>query len=299
MPLSISGAGGPSHSPTRGGRRVSVGSSSDVELGEERVHLARGRPPPARGRARTSGPGILAPRPARPRVQRASRSGWGIALGVAVDPLEVARDDVRRDVAVVGIALLDVVAEAAQALGRRDRRRRAARSRAGRSRRAASPPSRRSAARRRRRHVRVRRSAVLDRVEEQRGVAHAARQRAADRHAVPVAAHRHAVALRLEPEEPAGGGGDPDRPGAVGRERRGAEPGGDRGGGAAARAAARAGRVPRVAGRAERERLGHRQRLELGHVRLAEDHRAGRAQAAHHLGVRRAARSRARASRAR
>ena len=134
MSLSISGAGRPSHSPTRGGRRVSVGVSSTSKSARTRVRRAsRSAASCAWARAHERTPGSWRPVPASPRVQRASRSGCGIARGVAVDPLEVARDDVRRDVAVVGIALLDVVAEVAQALGRRDRRRRAARRRAGRS----------------------------------------------------------------------------------------------------------------------------------------------------------------------
>ena len=43
--------------------------------------------------------------------------------------------------------------------------------------------------------------------------------------------------------------------------------------------------IPRVEGRAERERLGRRERLQLRHVRLAEHHRAGVAQPAHDLRV--------------
>ena len=49
--------------------------------------------------------------------------------------------------------------------------------------------------------------------------------------------HRHAVALRLEAEQAAARGGDADRAGAVGAERRRGEPGGDRRARAAARAA--------------------------------------------------------------
>ena len=47
----------------------------------------------------------------------------------------------------------------------------------------------------------------------------------------------------------------------------------------------RAGEIPRVARRAERERLRHRQRLELRHVRLAQRHGARGAQPADDLGV--------------
>ena len=82
--------------------------------------------------------------------------------------------------------------------------------------------------------------------------------------------------VRLEAEEPAARGGDPDRAGAVGGDRGGHEPGGDRGRRAAAGAARRAVGVPRVAGHAPRDRLGERPQPELGHRRLADDDRAGR-----------------------
>ena len=62
---------------------------------------------------------------------------------------------------------------------------------------------------------------------------------------VPVVRHRQAAALGLEPVETAAGGGDADRAEAVGAERRGGQPGGDRHGGTAAGAAGRARRGPR------------------------------------------------------
>jgi len=77
MLLSISGAGSPSHSPTRGGRRVSDGSSRRSK--RSKIVLTRSRSAASCAWARrTNGPGIFAPSPASPRVQRASRSGWAI-----------------------------------------------------------------------------------------------------------------------------------------------------------------------------------------------------------------------------
>ena len=132
------------------------------------------------------------------------------------------------------------------------------------------------------------RLAVAGDVEEQRGVGDVAGDRAVDRQAVPGLVqrrHRDAVALRLEAEQAAAAGGDADRAAAVGAERAADQAGGDRGRRAAARAARRAVEVPRVAGRAERRRLGERRDLELGDVGLADDHRAGGAQPPHDLGV--------------
>ena len=85
--------------------------------------------------------------------------------------------------------------------------------------------------------------------------------------------------VRLEPDEAAPGGRHADRPGAVGAQRR-------RRTSPAATAApvppleppGRAREVPRVARGAERRRVGRRQHHQLGHVRLADDDRAGRAQ---------------------
>ena len=85
--------------------------------------------------------------------------------------------------------------------------------------------------RRRRRAVHVDVDRARGDVVEQRRVGDAARQHAVDRQAVPGARarrQRDAPALGLEPEQPAPGGGDADRAGAVGAERGADEPGGDR-----------------------------------------------------------------------
>ena len=106
-------------------------------------------------------------------------------------------------------------------------------------------------------------------VVEQRRVGDAAREHAVDRQPVPGARarrQRHAPALRLEAEQPAPRGGDADRAGAVGAERRADEAGRDRRRAAAAGPARRALQVPRVARRAERRRLGERPDAQLGHV---------------------------------
>jgi hypothetical protein len=63
------------------------------------------------------------------------------------------------------------------------------------------------------------------------------------------------------------------------------EAGCDRRAGAAARAAGDPRGVPGIARRAERERLRRAQRLQLRHVRLAEDHHPGGAQPRDDLGI--------------
>ena len=97
---------------------------------------------------------------------------------------------------------------------------------------------------------------------------------------------RHAVALRLESEQPAARGRNADRAGAVDTQRRRYEPGGDGGRGAAAGATRRALVVPRIAGHPAGEGLGERPQSELGHRGLADEHRSGVAQPPDHLGVR-------------
>ena len=89
----------------------------------------------------------------------------------------------------------------------------------------------------------------------------------------------------LMPEQTAPGRRDPDRPGAVGAQRHRRQPGRHRGAAAAAAAARGSGQIPRVAGRAEGHGLGERPQHHLRHRGLAEDHRPGRTQPAHHLGV--------------
>ncbi len=125
---------------------------------------------------------------------------------------------------------------------------------------------------------------------EQRRVGHAAREHAVDRQAVPGARarrQRHAPALGLQPEQPAPGRRDADR--ARRRRSRARRRRGPRRPPPRCRRwsrRARAGRshglrvTPNVA------RLGERPQRQLGHVGLADDHRARLAQAAHDLGVR-------------
>jgi hypothetical protein len=96
-----------------------------------------------------------------------------------------------------------------------------------------------------------------------------------------------AAALGLRAEHPARRGGDADRAAAVRAQRAGDEAGGDRRRAAAARSARAAVAIPRVARGAEGLRLGELgPQRELGHVRLADDDRAGGAQTAHGLAVR-------------
>ena len=131
---------------------------------------------------------------------------------------------------------------------------------------------------RRRRDVEVARLVAAHHVEERRRIAHGARDRPG--RAEPERARHErrggdAPARRLDAEEPAARRRDADRAAAVAAVRDRREPGCDRGGGAAARAAGRARRVPRVAAVAVQLRLGHRDRPELGRVRLADDREAG------------------------
>ncbi len=130
-----------------------------------------------------------------------------------------------------------------------------------------------------------------DRVEEQRRIEHRARQHAVDDKPVPgvdVRRERHTCALGLQPEQPAARGREADR---SARRR--------------LRARRRRGRpstaaalppleppverceFPRVARHPAGRRLGQREHAELGHVRLADDHRACRTHATDHLRVRR------------
>ena len=92
---------------------------------------------------------------------------------------------------------------------------------------------------------------------------------------------RDAAVAGLEPDQAGEAGRDAGRPAAVARGRDRHEAGGHRGRRPAARAAGRAGEVPRVAGDAPRLRLGEVERAELGGRRLADRHRAGGPQAGH------------------
>ena len=95
----------------------------------------------------------------------------------------------------------------------------------------------------------------------------------------------HAPVLRLQPEQPAAGRGNADRARAVRADRRSRQARGHRHTRASGGAAGRAVDVPGIAGGAVGRRLGPRRDRQLGHVRLAEDHRARRPQAADDLGV--------------
>ncbi len=138
-----------------------------------------------------------------------------------------------------------------------------------------------------RRPRRVARLVAGQHVEQQRGLGDRAREHAV-RHQERVAEvgpARDAPAARLQADEPAAGGRDPQRPAAVARMRERDEAGRDRRRGAAGRAARRARRVPRVARGPGVARLGRRQDPELGHVRRADDHEARLAQPADEVRV--------------
>ena len=133
----------------------------------------------------------------------------------------------------------------------------------------APAPRRRTSAARPRRPVRSR-----DRVEHERRIEHGAGQRAETiqwRQSLVVRRPRDPPDLRLEPEQPATGGGNADRAGAVRRQRRGHDPRRDGGRRPAARPAGRALRIPRVTRDAPRDRFRERPQPELGHGRLADD----------------------------
>ena len=142
---------------------------------------------------------------------------------------------------------------------------------------------------RRGRGVRVAGRHALKHVEDRRGVSHRACQDVLDRQAThrfpEVGTGRHPAARGLQADEPACAGGDPDRAAAVGSVRSGHHAGSDRGSGATAGAAGDARRVPRVAGRSVRERLGRRDQPELGRVRPSDEDEARGAQARGHGAV--------------
>jgi hypothetical protein len=151
-----------------------------------------------------------------------------------------------------------------------------------RSRPGGAPTSSRTGARRQRRvwiaGFRSRRA-----VEHRRCVAHrAADDVLADQAAEQIAEHgteRVATPRRLEADEPAARGGNADRAAAVVRMGERHDAGGDRRGGAAARAARRVVEVPGVVAGPVQHALGRRQQTELGHVGLANRHQARRLEA--------------------
>ena len=136
---------------------------------------------------------------------------------------------------------------------------------------------REEAARRATRLDHVARPRVREDVEERSRVPDIAREDPVARETRPVRAPRtrtHEPAARLEPDEPARARGDADRPAAVVAVGDRDDAGRDRGGRSAARAAGRARRVPRRAGRGSVVGLGVAGQAELGRRRLAEHHRA-------------------------
>ena len=145
----------------------------------------------------------------------------------------------------------------------------------GRSRPRALPGRRRSAARPARRPPAPRRT----------GRRPSRRQSAASRHSGPetivvvcgdvVAVHRRAAEGRLQAGEPAVGGRVADRADPVGAHRAADQPGGDRGAGAARRAAGAALGVPGVAGRPVDGDVAGAAGPVLVHVRHPDDHRPG------------------------
>ena len=126
-----------------------------------------------------------------------------------------------------------------------------------------------------------------DDVQEERRVRHRPRDAAVHGHPQPVAlrADRDAVALGLQPEEPAVRRRVADRAGPVGGVGERDHPGRDGARAAPAGPAGRALGVPRVPGDAEGLRLGVAVDRELGQVGLADHDRARPAQPRNQLGV--------------
>ena len=288
--------------PPDGRRRHGVaGREQHIVILQYAVHPTRQR---ALARERA-----LEQRPRNQPSQAPDRAGapfqslrMGDRAGVVAGAPQVAHDQARPGLlAVVGVALGDLVAERAQQLDRVLERAAGVGvgtgDQAGGNARGVGDAQlpRRCGGGGGERHVGGRRAVAVDLagprddVVEQRRVRHPASEYAVHGQAVPVASvgrERHASALGLEPEQPAPRGGDADRAGAVGGERGAHEPGGHRRAAAPTRAAGRPLQVPGVAGDAEGGGLGERPQAQLGHVGLADDHRAGVPQASHDLGVR-------------
>jgi hypothetical protein len=126
------------------------------------------------------------------------------------------------------------------------------------------------------------------RVEQDRGVEHGTRERTDAGQPVErlgVGPGRDPSALGLYSHQIGPGSGDPHGAEAVGSQRRGHEPGRNGRRRPAGRATWRVVEVPRVAGHAERRPLGDRPLPELRRRGLADDHRAGRFQPPHGLGI--------------
>ena len=111
-------------------------------------------------------------------------------------------------------------------------------------------------------------------VQHERRITHRPRHGSGDAHAVPAAEGRmlrHAAMGRLEPVDPAERGRDADGAAAVGAHRERPEPRPHRGARAAARAARRQLRIPRIARDTEERVVGHALVAELGRVGLADE----------------------------
>ena len=127
-----------------------------------------------------------------------------------------------------------------------------------------------------------------ERVQHQGGIAHRPRHGPGVREGLPsgqTGAGGHAAEGRLEPEDPAERGRDPDRAATIGAEGEGAEPRRHRRPRPAARPAGRARHIPRIARGAKEGVVGDALEPELRRVRLAHDDRAGGAEALHRYRV--------------
>ncbi len=142
-------------------------------------------------------------------------------------------------------------------------------------------------ARRRRRHPRVARHVARHRVQRSRGVAHGAHERALFAEPAPElrmrGSERGPAARAFEADQSAEGGGNPDRSAGVAAVRNRHDARRDRCGRAAARSAGDARRVPRIAGRAPRARLGRERRAPLRDGGLRERDQACRAELRRHV----------------
>jgi hypothetical protein len=121
---------------------------------------------------------------------------------------------------------------------------------------------------------------AFDRVESDRCIADTSRDDPFANEPVPlvpkIGAQRDPPATRLQTDQPARAGGDPDRAAPVVGVGNGDHAGGHRRGTATARASRRMSRVPGVAGRAESLRLGGRSESELGGVGATDRNQSSR-----------------------
>ena len=126
--------------------------------------------------------------------------------------------------------------------------------------------------------IRVTRQVAGHGIEAERGVRHRARDDPAGRQPGPVFAKQGATgdppAGRLQPDDAATRGRDPDRATAVPAVGEATEPCGDGRGGAATGTTRRPALVNRVTGRRKHRTLGYRTGPELGRIRFPEDDRS-------------------------